>query len=68
MAPANDDRDPVQKLKDLQDWLQNNKVSAKFPEKPPLQVSWAMPTDYRAAAEVDDFRNWVKEIQSPRFL
>jgi hypothetical protein len=63
MAIQLDDRDPAQKLKDLHDWLMQNRVSARFPER---QVFAPPPsTNAQARAEVQDFTNWLQEIQSP---
>jgi hypothetical protein len=62
MTMANDMRDPVQKLKDLHDWLLNNKPAAQFPQKAqPVVNSWPVHNE-RAAAEVADFQNWILEL------
>jgi hypothetical protein len=68
MAMARDDRDPLQKLKDLHEWLMSNSPAARIPVKVPVQSTWAVPISDKAVAEVQDFQNWVKEIQSPKFV
>ncbi len=68
MAPAKDERDPAQKLKDLHAWLVDNEVSKSFAPRPRMTTGWPEPTNPKAAAEVEDFQNWIKEIQSPTRL
>ncbi len=68
MASAKDERDPVQKLKDLHAWLMDNEVSKSFSARSRMTTHWPEPTSAKAKAEVEDFQNWVKEIQSPTRL
>lgn len=58
-----DMRDPAQKLKDLHDWMLNNRPAAQFPKKAQAVKSW--PTqNAQAAAEVADFENWILELNA----
>lgn len=57
--------DPVQKLKALHDWLIANKIT--IPQHPkPTFTQPAPDSKYgaKAAAEAEDFRSWIHEIQS----
>lgn len=67
MDKAKDNRDPIQKLKDLHEWMMQNRPSSRIPAKQPVRTTWALQND-KAAAEVADFQNWVKEINGPNFV
>lgn len=64
---ANDGKDPSEKMKDLHQWILSNKVQAKS-EKPPVATTWATKITPKAAGELHDFQNWVREIQTPAII
>jgi hypothetical protein len=67
MTMANDGRDPLQKLRELQDWLLNNRPSKLFAVEAVEPAAWAAQSP-QARAEKEDFHNWVQEINRPNFV
>ncbi len=60
--------DPLEKLKQLQDWLVSNQVQRPKTASTKAVISNgsdAAPAAGTAEAEVADFQSWVTSIQSP---
>lgn len=65
MAILNNGKDPVEKLKDLHQWLMNNRVRniSEF-QNSPAKVEIEPPKSIQAQNELADFKDWLKDIQS----
>ena len=63
MASVTNVLDPAEKLSQLHQWMLDNKVNAS-PRKPSTNTWEKAPTSSAADAEVEDFRQWIQDIQN----
>lgn len=64
----NNGKDPAQKLQDLHQWIIANKVQPKKADKPVVTTKWATQVSPKAAGELSEFQDWIRDIQTPKAL